>query len=104
MEQQQVHQSIAVTRRPRPDHPTEKYRVAIRVDLIAHVCEGPFAYTPDDKAAIGVPKNSPLLRGDATFIATVYGVEFVVQESLVEVLAKIEAANRGEPPMPAVST
>lgn len=86
---------VTMTKRPRPDHPTEKQPLCVREDMIALVVVDEFNYTPDDKAAVRLLPNAKVLRGEATFVYTVTGGAFCVMETPDEVIRLIGDARKG---------
>lgn len=89
---------VLLTQRPRPDHPNEKRPLLLREDLIGIVVVGDYKYEPDNKAPVQLLPNARVLSGEATFVSTLTGVQFVVHESMQEVHRRIEAARNGAAP------
>lgn len=96
------HCHVKLTALPRPDHPSEREPILLRVDLIAHVAMGDFNYTPAENAPVALLPNNKALKGRAPAVFMVYGASFFVTETVKEVWEKIAAAQDGAPPFSAV--
>lgn len=85
---------VTLTKRPRPDHPSERQTMSIREDLIGGVGVEDFNYTPADKAPVAVLPNAKILKGEATAVYCTVGT-FFVKETPDEVLRLICDARKG---------
>lgn len=87
---------VTLTKMPRPDHPSERQPICLRVDLIGMIVVDNYDYKPDDKAPVALLPNAKILHGEGTFVHTMTGASFMVQESPDQILDLIEQAKKGD--------